>query len=48
MANLFQFQAKGYNYGFVDFDDPGAAERAMQTLNGRHVHGNVSPQAIDR
>ncbi|KAL9082990.1 MAG: hypothetical protein Q9159_006049 [Coniocarpon cinnabarinum] len=34
------FQSKGFNYGFVDFDDPGAAERAMQTLNGRHVHGN--------
>ncbi|ODA77117.1 hypothetical protein RJ55_07635 [Drechmeria coniospora] len=27
--------AKGYNYGFVEYDDPGAAERAMQTLNGR-------------
>ncbi|GJC86791.1 oligouridylate-binding protein 1 [Colletotrichum liriopes] len=31
-------QAKGYNYGFVEYDDPGAAERAMQTLNGRRVH----------
>ncbi|KAL2159596.1 hypothetical protein VTH06DRAFT_2165 [Thermothelomyces fergusii] len=30
--------AKGYNYGFVEYDDPGAAERAMQTLNGRRVH----------
>jgi nucleolysin TIA-1/TIAR len=29
---------KGYNYGFVEYDDPGAAERAMQTLNGRRVH----------
>ncbi|KAF2470073.1 uncharacterized protein BDR25DRAFT_325790 [Lindgomyces ingoldianus] len=29
------FQAKGFNYGFVEYDDPGAAERAMQTLNGR-------------
>ncbi|KAI6560029.1 hypothetical protein MCOR09_008593 [Pyricularia oryzae] len=30
--------AKGYNYGFVEYDDPGAADRAMQTLNGRRVH----------
>ncbi|KAI6779546.1 Oligouridylate-binding protein-like protein [Emericellopsis cladophorae] len=30
--------AKGFNYGFVEYDDPGAAERAMQTLNGRRVH----------
>lgn len=29
---------KGFNYGFVEYDDPGAAERAMQTLNGRRVH----------
>ncbi|KAM7187750.1 hypothetical protein V8F33_011057 [Rhypophila sp. PSN 637] len=28
----------GYNYGFVEYDDPGAAERAMSTLNGRRVH----------
>lgn len=28
----------GYNYGFVEYDDPGAAERAMQTLCGRRVH----------
>ena len=41
-ADESKFQSKGYNYGFIDFDDPGAAERAMQTLNGRHVHGNVS------
>jgi len=34
-------QAKGYNYGFVEYDDPGAAERAMQTLNGRRVHQSV-------
>lgn len=34
----YQFQSKGYNYGFVEYDDPGAAERAMQTLNGRRVH----------
>ncbi|CAI7650957.1 unnamed protein product [Penicillium manginii] len=33
-----QFNTKGYNYGFVEFDDPGAAERAMQTLNGRRIH----------
>jgi nucleolysin TIA-1/TIAR len=30
--------AKGYNYGFIEYDDPGAAERAMGTLNGRRVH----------
>jgi nucleolysin TIA-1/TIAR len=35
---FFQFQSKGFNYGFVEYDDPGAAERAMQTLNGRRVH----------
>ncbi|GAB7347237.1 hypothetical protein MBLNU459_g3337t1 [Dothideomycetes sp. NU459] len=32
------FQAKGFNYGFVEYDDPLAAERAMQSLNGRRVH----------
>ncbi|KAF9882721.1 hypothetical protein FE257_005495 [Aspergillus nanangensis] len=32
------FNSKGYNYGFVEFDDPGAAERAMQTLSGRRIH----------
>ncbi|TKX19213.1 RNA recognition motif-containing protein 27 [Elsinoe australis] len=32
--------AKGYNYGFVEYDDPAAAERAMATLNGRRVHNN--------
>ncbi|OKO93385.1 Oligouridylate-binding protein 1 [Penicillium subrubescens] len=32
------FNSKGNNYGFVEFDDPGAAERAMQTLNGRRIH----------
>ncbi|MCJ1257881.1 hypothetical protein MMC24_005709 [Lignoscripta atroalba] len=31
-------QNKGFNYGFIEYDDPGAAERAMQTLNGRRVH----------
>ncbi|KAL8724185.1 MAG: hypothetical protein Q9181_006940 [Wetmoreana brouardii] len=30
--------SKGLNYGFVEYDDPGAAERAMSTLNGRRVH----------
>lgn len=34
-------QAKGFNYGFVEYDDPGAAERAMQTLSGRRVHQSV-------
>ncbi|PLB35492.1 nuclear and cytoplasmic polyadenylated RNA-binding protein pub1 [Aspergillus candidus] len=33
-----KFNSKGYNYGFIEFDDPGAAERAMQTLNGRRIH----------
>ncbi|KAL2828442.1 hypothetical protein BDW59DRAFT_159648 [Aspergillus cavernicola] len=33
-----QSNAKGNNYGFVEYDDPGAAERAMQTLNGRRIH----------
>ncbi|KAK6385063.1 uncharacterized protein PV06_09131 [Exophiala oligosperma] len=33
-----QFNTKGLNYGFVEYDDPGAAERAMSTLNGRRVH----------
>ncbi|KAI4136942.1 MAG: hypothetical protein LQ341_005359 [Variospora aurantia] len=28
----------GLNYGFVEYDDPAAAERAMSTLNGRRVH----------
>ncbi|KAL1994388.1 hypothetical protein VTN49DRAFT_3057 [Thermomyces lanuginosus] len=32
------FHNRGLNYGFVEFDDPGAAERAMQTLNGRRIH----------
>lgn len=40
-ANALARQAKGYNYGFVEYDDPGAAERAMQTLNGRRVHQSV-------
>ncbi|KAI5306909.1 hypothetical protein KEM56_006470 [Ascosphaera pollenicola] len=29
---------RGLNYGFVEYDDPGAAERAMHNLNGRRVH----------
>lgn len=28
----------GFNYGFIEYDDPASAERAMQTLNGRRVH----------
>ena len=32
------FAAKGANYGFVEYDDPAAAERAMVSLNGRRVH----------
>lgn len=34
-------QSKGYNYGFIEYDDPGAAERAMATLNGRRIHQAV-------
>ena len=37
-----KFQSKGFNYGFIEYDDPGAAERAMQTLNGRRVHQAVT------
>jgi len=40
-CSLYSTQAKGFNYGFVEYDDPGAAERAMQTLNGRRVHQMV-------
>lgn len=36
-----RIQSKGFNYGFIEYDDPGAAERAMQTLNGRRVHQAV-------
>ncbi|KKY19379.1 putative nuclear and cytoplasmic polyadenylated rna-binding protein pub1 [Phaeomoniella chlamydospora] len=32
------FQSKGLNYGFVEYDDPANAERASQNLNGRRVH----------
>ena len=42
MLIALKFQSKGFNYGFVEYDDPGAAERAMQTLNGRRVHQAVS------
>lgn len=35
-------KSKGFNYGFIEYDDPGAAERAMATLNGRRVHQAVS------
>jgi len=34
------FNSKGFNYGFVEYDDPGAAERGMATLNGRRIHNN--------
>jgi hypothetical protein len=37
--------SKGFNYGFVEYDDPGAAERGMATLNGRRIHNNVSSHA---
>jgi nucleolysin TIA-1/TIAR len=37
--------SKGFNYGFVEYDDPGAAERGMATLNGRRIHNNVSARA---
>ena len=37
------YQSKGFNYGFIEYDDPGAADRAMATLNGRRVHQAVSP-----
>jgi len=33
--------SQGFNYGFVEYDDPGAAERGMATLNGRRIHNNV-------
>lgn len=39
-------QSKGYNYGFIEYDDPGAAERAMQTLNGRRIHQAVRDQCL--
>lgn len=39
---MSQFQSKGLNYGFVEYDDPGAADHAMNTLNGRRVHQSVS------
>lgn len=42
-----QLQAKGFNYGFVEYDDPAAAERAMATLNGRRVHQSVSSVSSD-
>jgi hypothetical protein len=38
---------QGFNYGFVEYDDPGAAERGMQTLNGRRIHNNVSDTVCD-
>jgi nucleolysin TIA-1/TIAR len=33
------------NYGFVEYDDPAAAENAMSTLNGRKVLGKVDAAA---
>ena len=41
LLTLYQFNSRGYNYGFVEYDDPGAAERAMQTLNGRLFNQSV-------
>ena len=38
----FSSQSKGFNYGFIEYDDPAAAERAMQSLNGRRVHNAVN------
>ncbi|RMZ85604.1 hypothetical protein DV737_g691, partial [Chaetothyriales sp. CBS 132003] len=32
------YNSKGFNYGFVEYDDPSGAERAMNTLSGRRVH----------
>lgn len=37
-----QVTNKGFNYGFVEFDDPSSAQRALDTLNGRRIHGSVS------
>lgn len=42
LLTVISVQSKGLNYGFVEYDDPGAAERAMSTLNGRRVHQSVS------
>ena len=39
---LFKLQNKGANYGFVEYDDPGAAEAAMAQLNSRKVLNSVS------
>ncbi|KAI4952486.1 hypothetical protein J4E91_002957 [Alternaria rosae] len=39
-ASSPSFNSKGFNYGFVEYDDPGAAERGMATLNGRRIHNN--------
>ena len=30
-------KSKGFNYGSIEYDDTGAAERAMQTLNARRA-----------
>ena len=47
LTDQSQFQGKGVNYGFVEYDDPGAAERAMSTLNGRRVHQSVRTKIWD-
>lgn len=38
---ISQTQGRGFNYGFVEYEEQTSAERAMQTLNGRRVHNNV-------
>lgn len=46
ILRFLQMQNKGYNYGFIEYEDPASAERAMQTLNGRSIHQNVSQPDI--
>lgn len=38
---ISQVSARGLNYGFVEYEEQFAAERAMQSLNGRRVISNV-------
>ena len=38
--------SKGLNYGFVEYDDPASAHRAMETLNGRRVHLSVCVDTV--
>jgi len=33
-------------YGFVQYSDPRAAEMALQSLNGRVLHGQVCPAKV--